>query len=426
MRVCRADLSSRLLGFSPVVLDPRTRRNLAIDAISGSLYGIHAGALLPFIAVAGIRLGASNATVGVITAAPYIGYLTSIFWGQVSQSRAKLPWVVWPTIIGRLALIMVAFTRDPWVYAVIVLLYNFLIAIPGPAMTGLMEKIYPANYRGRLLAAVRVAIGVTFSVFSFLAGRALDAFGHRLLFPVAALVGVGSISLFSRVSEPPEEEGKPARTRPAAARPGLREQLAAIKSDRRFLTHLCGFMLFGAGNLLVAPLYPIFQVRELHLSYSQVAILSVTWSVAWLAAFRGWGQVADRLRPTVPLIAGVVGYALAALIYSRADSLGPLILAHILIGQSDAGLEIGWLSEVMLLAQKRTSVYFGLHYTLMGLRGATIPFLSTALLPVLGMRPMFSIGAAVIVIGLVPILLADRMNHQATSGGGAALTGADQ
>jgi hypothetical protein len=101
-------------------------------------------------------------------------------------------------------------------------------------------------------------------------------------------------------------------------------------------------------------------------------------------------------------------------------------LAHILIGQSDAGLEIGWLSEVMLLAQKRTSVYFGLHYTLVGLRGATIPFLSTALLPVLGMRPMFSIGAAVIVIGLVPILLADRMNHQATSGGGAALTGADQ
>ncbi len=408
----------RLLGFSPALLDQRTKRNFTLDALSALLIGVFAAIINPFVQVVAIRLGASNTAIGVIAAAPFLGALASFFWGRVSHDRRKLPFVFWPNLLGRLSLIMVAFTRAPWVYAIIILLYNLIVAVPGPAYSGLMQKVYPAAYRGRLLAAIRVLMGISFAAVSYFAGRALDHYGHSVLFPIGVLFGVASILIFGRVDEPaaPLEE--------AAERTGQapRGFLAVVKTDRLFLTYLIGMMIFGSANLFVFPLYPVFQVRVLYLSYSQVALVSVAWALAWLTGYRVWGWVADRVRPSVVLIATVIGYALAALIYSRATSIAPLLLAAVLIGQADAGVDVGWLAEVMRLAGDQTSTYFGIHLTLMGLRGTLAPFLATSLLAVVPIRTLLAAGGGVMFLGLIPFIVADRLSTAAT-GRGPALSG---
>ncbi len=393
----------RLLGFSPSLLDRQTRRNFDLDASSALFIGVFSAIINPFVQVVAIHLGASNTAIGLIAAAPYLGALVSFYWGQVSHGRAKLPFVVWPNLIGRLTLLLVAFTHAPWVYATIILLYNFVVAVPAPAYGGLMEKIYPAAYRGRLLAAIRVFMGFSFAAVSYFAGKALDVFGHGVLFPIGVAFGVTSILIFSGVTEPAAAPGseQPAEERPARF-------MAVLRTDRLFVTYLAGFMVFGAANLFVLPLYAVFQVRVLHLSYAQVALLSLAWAVAWLVGYRVWGLVADRARPSIVLIAAVLGYALAPLAYTLAHGLGPLLLASALIGLADAGLDVGWLAEVMRLAGAKTSTYYGIHLTLMGLRGAVAPFIATSLLSVVSVRTLLAVGSGTMFLGLIPFLIADR------------------
>ncbi|MHB0885866.1 MAG: MFS transporter [Bacillota bacterium] len=399
----------RLLGFSPSMLDRQTRRNFNLDASSALFVGVFSAIINPFVQVVAIRLGASNTAIGLIAAAPYLGAVASFYWGQVSHGRAQLPFVIWPNLVGRLILLLVAFTRAPWVYAIIILLYNFVVAVPGPAYGGLMQKIYPAAYRGRLLAAIRVFMGLSFAAVSYFAGKALDQFGHKVLFPVGVAFGVTSILIFGRVTEPAAavEPGRPPEERPISF-------MAILRTDRLFLTYLAGFLIFGAANLFVLPLYPVFQVRVLHLSYTQVALLSLAWAVAWLFGYRVWGLVADRARPSIVLIGSVLGYGLAPLVYSQAHGIRPLLLASALIGLADAGLDIGWLAEVMRLAGHRTATYIGIHLTLMGIRGVIAPFVGTALLAVVPVRPLLVAGGIGILVGLIPFLIAERVSATAS------------
>ena len=97
-------------------LDQRTRWNFGWDLASGGFWGAFNGMLTPFFAVIGIRIGASDLAVGLIAAAPCAALLASIYWGTMTQDKPKLPYVVWPNVVGRALLLAMAFVVTPWPY----------------------------------------------------------------------------------------------------------------------------------------------------------------------------------------------------------------------------------------------------------------------------------------------------------------------
>lgn len=384
-------------------IDSVTRHNFKWDFVSALLYGLYAGLFMPFVAATGIRLGATNLAVGLLTAAPCAALLASFYWGSLVQHKPKLPFVVLPNVVGRGMLLLMMFVVSPWPYVGIIFLFWIVTSIPSSPYAGLMELIYPREYRGRLLAYVRVAVGICQLATVAIAGKLLDSLGYRVMFPAAAVIGVLSSLAFWRIKEPRiDSMPHSAATRPA----GLREQLGVLIRDRVFLMWEIGFTVFGFGNLFLAPVLPVFQVRHLGLSNTQISMIAMCWTLSWLVAYPFWGTFIDRRGPGRAIIMTIVLFGLCPMAYYAGGTFRAALLGAVFNGVAEAGIDIGWMNQCIKLAPGRASLYSGLHLTILGIRGTIGPLLGAALLPYLGLGNSLLFGAIVIFAGVLPMVVA--------------------
>jgi MFS family permease len=387
-------------------LDRGTRHNFTVDSWSAVFVGIFVALVNPFISVIAVRMGAGSLLVGVISASWFVGMLLAAYWGHLAEGRPKLPFCVGPAIFARSLLLLALVVRTPLAYTLMILAFNFFAAVPGPAYTALMRKIYPAALRGRLMAYVRVSMGILFTVVAPLGGRILDRWGFAPLFAIAVVFGVLSSVVFGGIREPREEAGAVARPR---QRFSLAEQWSVVAKDRVFALYLLGFTIFGFGNLLIGPAFPIFQVRELGLSNTQIASLATTWSAAWLLTYPLWGGLVDRVRPAVAILGAMALYWTVPIVYASAHGPAPLFLAAAAMGAADAAMDIGWLSQIIAMGRERVATYAGLHQTALGVRGTIAPLVGAALIPGLGLRTVFLVASVLILAGAVPLVCAERV-----------------
>lgn len=140
------------------------------------------------------------------------------------------------------------------------------------------------------MSAVRIGVAIVVLVATPIAGWALDQVGHQPLFALAAIFGVASSLVFSRV-RPVDGATEP------ASQPALRALLPIVRRDRRFALYLIVLTVYGFGAVMALPLYPIVQVSRLQLSYTTIGYLNLVQSIFWLAGFFVWGGcwiVTDR------------------------------------------------------------------------------------------------------------------------------------
>lgn len=410
----------RLIRWLVPPLDPLTRYNFSMDALSAVLYGAFAGLTLPFIPVVARRLGANDLQVALIVAAPFLGLTLSSYWSHLAQNRRTMPFVVWPNGVARFSLMLLAAIADPWMYVLLVIWFNLVNAIPGAPYAALMQKIYPGEARGRLLGAIRLLVGAAQIPAIYLAGRVLDLYGAAIPYVVGPLLGLLSIACFARIKEPPVPESPSPRT---SFQWG--DQVRALLSNRPFAMIQLGFLLFGFGNLAMAPLYPIYQVDYLGLSNSQVGQIAMFWSAAWLLGFAIWGRLADRTRPLNVIASGAILYTMVPLLYYFGQSLWSASLAAILQGAGDSAIELGWMAQVLSMGRGKAGIYAGLHLTLLGFRGVLAPLAASALIAPLGIEPVFLLGSGAIMTGLIPLFVASRMLASPEKHGEAASQATD-
>jgi Na+/melibiose symporter-like transporter len=360
-------------------------------------------------------MGASDLQVALIVAAPFIGLSFSTYWSHLTQNRRSLPFTVWPNAVARLSLMALAAITVPWAYVLLVIWYSLISAVPGAPYAALMQKIYPAEARGRLLGAIRLLVGAAQIPAIFLAGKLLDRFGASAPYVIGPVMGVLSVVYFARIKEPP----LPASPAPRRSF-SWREQARALLANRPFAMTQLGFMLFGFGNLMMAPLYPIFQVDHLGLNNSQVAQVSMLWSAAWLLGFPIWGKMADRTKPLYVIASGAILYVMAPLLYYFGRSLLGASLAAVLQGFGDAAIELGWMAYVLSMGSGKAGIYAGLHLSLLGLRGALAPLAASGLIAPFGIAPVFLLGSAIVAAGLIPLAVASRMPGPAARSGETA------
>jgi len=69
-------------------------------------------------------------------------------------------------------------------------------------------------------------------------------------------------------------------------------------------------------------------------------------------------------------------------------------------GLTSAGFDLGWLTAVLEYAPPgQIRHYVAIYNTLVGVRGATAPFLAGAILPAIGVRAVFAIGISLALTG---------------------------
>ncbi|MDI3280972.1 MAG: MFS transporter [Bacillota bacterium] len=385
-------------------VDPTTRHNLKVDIFAAAFFAAFFGLTIPFLGPLVIRMGGSPSLVGLIAAGPFLGLLLAGVWGHLSEGRPKLPYVVVPALLARLLFLPLAFTVHPTGFAALAVLYFLINGIQLPAYTALMQRIYPREFRGRLMALVRVVLGLVQVGALRLAGGLMDQTGHRAPFLAAALLGGAGALVFSRIREPllPEEEENPAPTATSASPlwSSFQAMRRILNGDRRFARFELGFMIFGLGNLLLLPVYTIFQVKTLGLNNSQVAWVTITWSIAWLWGYLLCGQAVDSFGPRKIVLAGVGFYALVPLAYLAGHNYLAVLIGSAFLGLGDAAVELGWMNEVISLAPGQVSTYAGIHLSLLGLRGSLAPLLGPYLALAWGTDPVLLLGLGLLLLGL--------------------------
>ena len=68
--------------------------------MSAPFSGLYIGVLTLMTWVAKQTLHASDLEIAILVAAPSAAYLFTIYWAHLMEGRPKMPWVVWPGLMG--------------------------------------------------------------------------------------------------------------------------------------------------------------------------------------------------------------------------------------------------------------------------------------------------------------------------------------
>ncbi|ABU57130.1 MFS transporter [Roseiflexus castenholzii] len=363
------------------------RANVRIELFASFWYGLFFAASLTFFPVILRRLGATPFDLALYVIFSYIGQTLSPLSLALLQRASPLCFSIIAWSFGRgLLLCGALLTGAPWLLALAALFW-IAEALPAPAYARIMQQIYPPRYRGRAMSAVRIGVAIVVLVATPVAGWALDQVGHQPLFALAAIFGVVSSLIFSRV-RPLDGVAEP------ESPPTLRELLPIVRRDRRFMLYLIVLVVYGFGAVMALPLYPLVQVSRLQLSYTTIGYLNLVQSIFWLAGFFVWGRLLDRYGPLWVLRLSMLLAAFVPFTYVWAGNAWMLLPAFICQGLMQGGFELGITTGVIDLAERgRVMEYTALQAAIIGVRGMLAPLLGSLLLGI-GASEALVLGAA--------------------------------
>ena len=366
-------------------LRPDMRHNIRIEIGWTVAFGAFA-TMLAFVPVVLRQLGAPPAALAFYSSSSYLGSVTS--WvglalfpvGHVKRSMT----IMWA--VGRGLFIVAALVSGYPALLLLAAVFWLLEGLPTPAYSAMVQRIYPAEMRGRVMSVVRVGMTLPTLALAPLAGLLLDRAGYRALFPLAGLVGVLAALIFSRLRVNEAD----LRVRTSGAPSGLWHLVAR---DRRFALYLVGVLLFGLGGLIPVALVPMVQVDRLALSYTMIGVLNLCLTVSRTVSYVFWGRMVDRwggvrcmqaafaisvvsLLPYAIVTAGGIGNA-------GITSAGGWILlpAFIASGIAGSAIDLGFITAIFQLAPPgRVSEYSAAQATLIGARGIVGPFIGVGLI----------------------------------------------
>jgi DHA1 family inner membrane transport protein len=384
--------TSPLLGLSRRI-PAGFRQNFLWDAASALLIGVFNAITWSFAPVVARRLGASTFLISLVTAAQFAGSICSFLAAHYLQDKRKMPYMVWAWTISRALFLVIAFVTTPLPFVLIIVAFWIVVALPVPGYAEVMRKIYPDAYRGRAMAYVRVVMTATMTVLTPVAGILLDRVGYQILFPVAAIFGILSSLAFGRITF--------AETIISPPRP-LSNLWRVLSEDRRYLSYQIAFFVYGFGNLMVVPLFPIFLVDEMRLSYGEVGLLGMINAIFWMLAYVLWGRSVDRRGSFWTLEVNFILTIFVPLGFFLAWDMKLLAVAYVFNGLTTAGIDLGWINGIMEIADReRVGDYTALHTFFVGVRGMLGPFLGAFLAstPAVGLRGAFLLSAVLIFAG---------------------------
>jgi MFS family permease len=368
------------------LLAPTVHYNMRVELTAAIAYGAFA-TVLAFIPLVLRRLGAPAELLALYTASAYLGNVLAGPGLFLARQRRPLRMAVICWSLARATLLGTAFVTGDIGLLILAAFFWLGEGLPGPIYSGVIQQIYPVEVRGKVMAVVRVGMSVSLLILAPVAGWMLDWTGHRVLFPLAALIGILAAVTLLRLRF---DEGA-LRLRQART---LRRFGGILTHDRRFALYLAAIVLFGLSGLMPSAIIPLVQVDRLHISYTELGWLNLALSLARLLSYFYWGRWIDRWGAVrcmqIAFVINVVG-VLPYIWVTRGWMLLPSFIASGLVGSA---IDLGFINAAMELAKpQRIQEYAALQSTVIGLRGMIGPFIGVGLLRLgLGTSAIFAMS----------------------------------
>ncbi len=382
-------------------LDKSTQYNFKIDATASIFFALYAGVLYPFFPATAVRLGIDGVLLALLTASPFMGHIFAVYWGHNSENKSKRKFVFYSGFVSRMLLIALGLITNSTIFAIMLILHFAIAAAGWPAFTALMQNIYPAKERGRLMGLIQFIIGICRVGVTYGAGLMIDYYGHGRLFIVAGISGMIASYIIRKVKDPVEVTDKSLKKRKFS----IKETVSILKTDKLFRLTILGFFIFDLGNMLLVPIYPLYQVNKMGLNNFQIGQLSVFWMIGWFISAPFWGSLNDRKNPLIVIKSAIILFVISPVIYFMDPSFYILPIASITAGAAGSALEVGWLNQIIKLGNGKSSVYSGIYLTGLGLRGMIGPLIGGLLINYISFNSIFFIAVLLMIVGLIPFII---------------------
>ncbi len=330
-----------------------------------------------------LYLGADGAFIALFTSAAYFLALTQLLAPLLStRVRDKKRFVVvggYVEIAFRgLPLIIPFFVPEPYRLAALVAmvcLSMFSGYAISPFYSTWIANAVPENIRARFASRQTIVSTIVAMIAGFAIGQFLDFFpgsGFVWVFAAGTLFGfLGYLNLrrapFPQQTAASDEQS----TR-------LRDLVQPLR-DANFRRAALFFGLWTFGVGLAGPLYSVFMLDRLQISYTEVSIFNALFMLTSIVGYRAWAGLIDRFgaRPVLQILMTPAAFLPLIWAFNQPGSYALVPVALILSGILFSGIGVGinpLLYGLLPSGQKRT-MYLATWSVTVNLMGALGPLL---------------------------------------------------
>ncbi len=391
-------------------------RNVQIDAIGVSISNVAA----PFLPVFLTRLGASNFEVGLLSAMPGItGLVLAIFVGRFLQTRRKIvPWfslsrlmvISCYALTGLLTLFlprssMVTSTLAIWAFAT---LPQTSLAV---AFSVVMNAIAGPEGRYTLLSRRWAIFGLTTVVGTFVVTRVIDrvAFplNYALMFLGLSLGGLISYYFSTRITLP--DQVTPPLSTGQSPRNTARNYMALLRSNPGFVSFASKRFVYFSALALSAPILPLFLVREVGASDSQIGSVTMVFTLVMLVGYFLWPWVSKRRGGRFVLLATTLGMAFYPALTATTHHVESIMVFAGIAGLFQAGLDLVFFDELLkTIPEGYSATFVSLAQSMQYLSIVIAPMIGTFLSDYIGLGGALWLSAGLRLLGFLLFLRQEK------------------
>jgi MFS family permease len=395
----------------------RNFRYVQIDAIGVSLASISA----PFLPVFLTRLGATNFQVGLLSSMPGItGLVLAILVGRFLQTRRNivpsygLSRLLYLSCYGLTGILTLLVDEKSLVIIATLIIWAFA-TLPQTALnvafSVVMNAVAGPEGRYALLSRRWAIIGVTNVIGTFIVTRVINLLGfpvnYAIIFMVLSLGGFFSF-YFSRKIQLPDQVVPPLPGG-RSARQNLSNYVQLLKNNPAFLSFSSKRFVYFFAVMLGLPIMPLFLVREVGATDSQIGTVNMTLTLIMLVGYFFWPWVSRKRGGRFVLLATTLGLTFYPALSAATPQIHLIILYAGIAGLFQGGLDLVFFDELMKTVPADYSATFvALAQFMQYLSMIAAPLLGTWLANYIGLGGALWLSAGLRVLGFLLFLRPDR------------------
>lgn len=391
-------------------------RYVQIDAIGVSISNVAA----PFLPVFLTRLGATNFQVGLLSSMPGLtGLFLAIIVGRFLQSRRNVvPWyslsrlmvILCYALTGILTLLLaekfvIVATLAIWAFATIP---QTALAV---AFSVVMNGVAGPTGRYALLSRRWSIFGLTGVAGTFIVTRLIDLvdfpINYALMFLVLSLGGFLSYYFSNRITLP--YQPPPPVANSGSPWKGLQNVLDLLWANPAFLSFSLKRFVYFSAITLGAPIMPLFLVRDVRATDSQIGTVNMTLTLVMLVGYFLWPRVSLKRSGRFVLLATTLGMVLYPALSAATPRIELIIFYAGIAGFFQGGLDLVFFDELMkTVPVGYSATLVSVAQSMQYLSMIVAPLLGTWLAEYIGLGGALWLSAGLRLFGFLLFLMPDR------------------
>ena len=388
---------SRFFGLNLRRQDDRSAWYLVIEIFWASFLSSAAS----FNAAFAIRLGATNADIGLLSSVPaLLAILVSLPAGRILQNiRNRKPWLLGSLAIHRgsfIFIVLLPFLAGTGLsmgpVAVWILI---LIGIPAHffniGFTAMLADVVSEDRRAAVFSGRQIIYNAAVSVLIFSLGRWLKLAPYPMNYQIMFLFGIVtsfvSIYYLTKINIP-EQVKKETTSKAISLKNELIRIRAALVETPAFgqivrNTLLQAFMVWMAG-----PLYVLYFVKTLKADESWLGLNGTISSIVTIFAYMIWRKWMVKLGEGKTLKATIVLASLYPLLVGISPSLTVILIAGVWANFFSAGTNLSHLNILLRIMPENRRTEYTAYWTILMNSGAFVaPLIGVELANIFGIVP---------------------------------------